>query len=441
MKNIKKAVFFGLVIGLLFTGCSKGGETASSGEQTQDGAFNPDIDPSGKDYNEIRNSIGVMPKLDGTIKLGSVAKAFENEYWRTLKEGEELAAKKFKEKGYNLEFEMKSAQGEGDEQGQLSIVEDMINKKFTALLLSPISDGNLVPGVEKAKKAGIPVVNVNDGIIKNSDMFVGPKAIMNGELAAEWISGKIGGSGEVAIVIGMPKAFAARQRTLGFENWIKANAPGIKIVEKQNADWDRAKAKDLAEKLEGFSYLIVGTTPKFSEEFFEMVSGLEYVARFGIGYNNVDVVGAKKHAVIVSNMPGALEKDDVAEQAVELFEFGHVRLAVDDVSFVGQDADQVAGEVGFDGADAQGFFHGVCDRDGFQVIGREIHREAVAVTGDDQFAAEGLEDVAAGVGFDEMGQDISRPQGRMAAEVDFTARRKPAQVPVIAFFDGKGRFG
>ena len=36
---------------------------------------------------------------------------------------------------------------------------------------------------------------------------------------------------------------------------------------------------------------------------------------------------------------------DVAEQAVELFEFGHVRLAVDDVSFVGQDADQVAGEV------------------------------------------------------------------------------------------------
>ena len=68
------------------------------------------------------------------------------------------------------------------------------------------------------------------------------------------------------------------------------------------------KAKDLAEKLEGFSYLIVGTTPKFSEEFFEMVSGLEYVARFGIGYNNVDVVGAKKHAVIVSNMPGALKK-------------------------------------------------------------------------------------------------------------------------------------
>ena len=158
-----------------------------------------------------------------------------------------MGAQKFKENGYNVTLDMKSAQGEGDEQGQLSIVEDMINKKYTALLLSPISDGNLVPGVEKAKKNNIPVINVNDGIIKNADIFVGPKAIMNGELAAEWISKKIGGEGEVAIVIGMPKAFAARQRTLGFENWMKSNSPGIKIVEKQNADWDRAKAKDLAE--------------------------------------------------------------------------------------------------------------------------------------------------------------------------------------------------
>ena len=74
---------------------------------------------------------------------------------------------------------------------------------------------------------------------------------------------------------------------------------------------------------------------------------------------------------------------DVAEQAVELFDFIHVRLAVDDLVFIGQDAEQVAGEVGFDGADAQGFFHGVCDRDGFHVVGREVQGEAVAIAGDD----------------------------------------------------------
>lgn len=250
MKKMMRIFVLVFTATALLTACS-GGSSEKSGEtskdKTQAEAFNPDTDPSGVEFEKVREQLGNMPKVEGSVRLGAVAKAFENEYWRTLKEGEESAAQKFKEKGYDVTLDMKSAQGEGDEQGQLSIVEDMINKKYTALLLSPISDGNLVPGVEKAKKNNIPVINVNDGIIKNADVFIGPKAIMNGELAAQWIAEKIGGEGEVAIVIGMPKAFAARQRTLGFENWMKSNAKNVKIVEKQNADWDRAKAKDLAE--------------------------------------------------------------------------------------------------------------------------------------------------------------------------------------------------
>ncbi len=77
-------------------------------------------------------------------------------------------------------------------------------------------------------------------------------------------------------------------------------------------------AEDLAKELEGYSYLIVGTTPKFSEEFFAKCPSVEYIARFGIGYNNVDVLGAKKHDVIASNIPGSVEKEDVAEHALGL---------------------------------------------------------------------------------------------------------------------------
>ena len=83
--------------------------------------------------------------------------------------------------------------------------------------MSIILRGNLVPGVESANEKGIPVINVNDGLIANAPNFVGPKAIQNGELAAEWIAGKLDGKGQVAIVIGMPKAFTARQHTLGFK--------------------------------------------------------------------------------------------------------------------------------------------------------------------------------------------------------------------------------
>lgn len=77
-------------------------------------------------------------------------------------------------------------------------------------------------------------------------------------------------------------------------------------------------AEELAEQLKGYAYLVVGTTPVFSKNFFSKASSVKYIARFGIGYNNVDVPGAREYGVLVSNVPGVLEREDVAEQAVAL---------------------------------------------------------------------------------------------------------------------------
>ncbi|MCI1209943.1 MAG: substrate-binding domain-containing protein, partial [Treponema sp.] len=208
--------------------------------------FNPDNE-AGVTIEQLRQKLGPEVKIpDSELVFGAVAKSLSNEYWRTLKSGYEYSAEYARKNGLNLTVKVQAAMSENDEQGQLAILNNMINQKYDALLLSPISDGNLVPGVETALKKGITVMNVNDGIIAQCPHFVGPKADQNGELAAAWISDKIDGQGQVAIVIGMPKAFAARQRTIGFENWMAKNAPGIKIVAKQNADWDRNKAKELA---------------------------------------------------------------------------------------------------------------------------------------------------------------------------------------------------
>ncbi|MFI3171340.1 MAG: substrate-binding domain-containing protein [Eubacteriales bacterium] len=218
---------------------------ATEEEVEEDTSFNPDNE-DGVSIEEIRAEYGAVPVTDD-LDIGVVAKSFDNEYWRTLKEGYEAGAEYLADLGFTMNVEIQAAQGEDDETGQLAIVNNMINQAYDLLFLSPISDANLTPAVEIANEDGIPVVNVNDGLIAEAPYFVGPQAYQNGELAAEWISEQLGGEGEVAIVVGMAKAFAAGQRTAGFEDWMAENATGIDIVATQNADWDRQQAKELAE--------------------------------------------------------------------------------------------------------------------------------------------------------------------------------------------------
>lgn len=198
-------------------------------------------------YQEAESKLGPMPKISKDLKIGYVCKTFENEFWRMQKEGAEEAAKKLNAAGYKVTMEVRAAQQESDEQGQLAILSDMVNKKYDGILLSPISDGNLVPGIEEAVKSNIQMTVVMDAFVPNVDNTVGAWHYHAGEQAAEWISKKSGGKGEVAIIQGLPKSPAARERTNGFKAWFEKNNPEMKIVAVQNADWDRMKSKEIAD--------------------------------------------------------------------------------------------------------------------------------------------------------------------------------------------------
>jgi len=228
---------------VLFTVC---GLMFARGSQSQaEVEWIPDNE-NGIMIEQIRSQFGPVPRPQGVINVGAVAKSFTNEYWRTLRSGYEEGEKRMQAAGINITIDVQSALNENDGVGQLAIVNNMINRRYSMLLLSPITDGNLVPGVESAMRSNIPVLNVNDGLIAIAPNFVGPKADQNGELAADWMGKKLGGRGEVAVVIGMPQAFAARQRTKGFSTWMGAHYPNIRIVAEQNADWDRNRARELA---------------------------------------------------------------------------------------------------------------------------------------------------------------------------------------------------
>jgi len=75
-------------------------------------------------------------------------------------------------------------------------------------------------------------------------------------------------------------------------------------------------AADLIAKLEGCDGVIAGLD-YFTAEVFEKTNGLKVVARYGVGFDRVDLEAAKTKGVIVTNTPTA-NSDSVADLAVGL---------------------------------------------------------------------------------------------------------------------------
>lgn len=241
----------------VFAGCgsskgdSDGGgkDSAKESEGTKwastDETFNPLEEEDAITFEELREKAGDIAASDKEFSFAGNVKAFENVVWQEIANGYEGFAKDAETAGRKLTVDTTSPMGESDEEGQLSILKDQVRQGVNAVLLSPISDANCLPGIEAAHDADIPVFAVNNEF-NGADMFVGPNSLEQGQIAAEWVNEKIGKKGEVAIVMGMAKTGVTRNRTEGFEGWFKENNPDVEVVAKQNADWDRSKAKDVA---------------------------------------------------------------------------------------------------------------------------------------------------------------------------------------------------
>lgn len=173
-------------------------------------------------------------------KSAACQKTLTNEYWRSLGEGYQNVAT-----ALGIEFVYQAAQSEGDQLGQLSIAETLISQGFNALLFSPQTDANLIPAVEAAAAAGIPVLNVNDAVIPSATHYVGNVQKGNGVNVAQWFIDNRPDGGQVAVIEGQPGVYAAGQRTAGFTETITA-AGNFEVVASVPANWSREEAFNAA---------------------------------------------------------------------------------------------------------------------------------------------------------------------------------------------------
>jgi ribose transport system substrate-binding protein len=138
---------------------------------------------------------------------------------------------------------------------QAQQVDDAIARKFDILLMVMVSQHTIVPSLERAKKAGIPVILITGPMDGHDDLYltyVGENPEEMGKMAGEITmralkaSGRDGGN--VALITGSLEDGIAPRRVTGFKEAIASN-PKIKIVAIEDAKWDTALSEKAAGQL------------------------------------------------------------------------------------------------------------------------------------------------------------------------------------------------
>ncbi len=191
----------------------------------------------------------VAVKASKPYKIGIVVPHLANPHfismaWGYISEAQKLGVKPilFEAGGYkNLDR-------------QLQQVEDLIATPVDALCLVPVDFNGSVPMVQSALKKGVPVINVNV-------MTAGKEVVTRirsddeeiGRMQAEQMAKRLNGKGNVLILAGPAGTSWAVGRSKGFEDFMKAKFPNIKIIEKRWLDSDPAAGmKEMEDGLQAY---------------------------------------------------------------------------------------------------------------------------------------------------------------------------------------------
>lgn len=175
--------------------------------------------------------------------LGLSVSTLNNPFFVTLRDGAQAAAA-----AANLELIVVDAQDSVSK--QISDLEDLIQRGVDVLIINPTDADAVVPMVLLANQAGIPVIAVDRGVSGGVlAYYIVSDNVAGGRLAAEFICEKLGGSGPVVELEGIPGTSAARERGQGFNEYLAQNCPGITVVARQTANFNRAEGLTVMENI------------------------------------------------------------------------------------------------------------------------------------------------------------------------------------------------
>ena len=195
---------------------------------------------------ESSNTVQEATTSDKTV-VALIMKSLANEFFKTMEDG---ARAHQAEHAADYELIAEGIKDELDVNRQVQLVEQMVARGVDAIVIAPADSKALVAVCKRAQDQGVVVVNIDNkldaAVLTDQGMtvpFVGPDNRAGAKVVGDYLATQLQAGDAVAIVEGVPSAFNAIQRKLGFEDAMKA--AGMNIVTSQSAGWEQAKANQV----------------------------------------------------------------------------------------------------------------------------------------------------------------------------------------------------
>lgn len=171
-----------------------------------------------------------------TFTVGLLLSDLSNPFFVSVQEGAQSAATRL---GITLVVE----DAKNDVATQITQVQALIAQPVNALLINPVDGDGIVPAIEAANAAGIPVFTI-DRSASGGDVVahIASDNVAGGAMAAEYLATNINSTGQVVELQGIEGTSAAQDRGSGFNEKIATYAD-IEVIVQQTANFSREEGK------------------------------------------------------------------------------------------------------------------------------------------------------------------------------------------------------
>ncbi|MBV7331620.1 D-ribose ABC transporter substrate-binding protein [Chloroflexi bacterium TSY] len=251
------------------------------------------------------------PEDTGEVTVGLALSTLNNPFFVDLRDGAQTAAD-----AAGIRLVVVDAQD--DAAAQADSIEDLIQSGVSALLINPTDADAIVPSIEAANDAGIPVFTVDRGAAGGEVVsHIASDNVAGGSMAAEFLCEAMGSTGAAVELEGIAGTSAARDRGEGFNAYMSADCADVEIVARQTANFNRAEGLTVFEDILQANPEVDGVFAHNDEMILGAIQAGEAAGREGIIYVGFDAVDDAVAAVEAGTLAAT-----VAQQPAEMGRLG-----------------------------------------------------------------------------------------------------------------------